>query len=237
VLLMGAVQALAAPVRNLDRSVERVLRAYHGDTSRFADLMRSALVFDSEPELYAGLAKCRRDFSVRGVHDRFAAPTEHGWRDVLVRIDANGNAAQMGLYLRSMLTTRRDGGHDLYRQSLAISTRRAALAEGAWVLIVDMFQYQVAGEEYLVGPFDGQHVAQEFARRWVRSALEELREGAGSRDELIDLWHVFGEDALLAGGGYAGSAELGFLVDHPGSAQETDWKALRPPHPSGEGNG
>ena len=226
---MGAVKALAAPVRNLDRSVERVMRAYGGDPSRFTDLMRSALVFDTEAELYAGLAKCRRDFDVRGVLDRFAAPTEHGWRDVLVRIDAEGNAAQMGLYLRSMLTTRRQGGHDLYRQSLAISAGRTAPAAGNWVLIVDMFQYQVPGEEYLVGPFAEADIAREFARRWVRATLEEMRDRAMSGDELIDLWHVFGEDAVLAGGGYAGSAELAFLAEHPASAAETDWKALRPP--------
>jgi hypothetical protein len=43
------------------------------------------------------------------------------------------------------------------------------------------------------------------------------------------LWHTFGEDASVLGGGephYAGSHEPDYFIEHPATAGERDWRAI-----------
>jgi hypothetical protein len=95
------------------------------------------------------------------------------------------------------------------------------------VLIIDMFHYQDSEHEYAIEGFPTLALAKEFARRWVRDSLEELREPGQTKDRLRDLWFMFGEDALVVGEHYAGSSELDFFINNPASSEERDWKSVK----------
>jgi hypothetical protein len=96
------------------------------------------------------------------------------------------------------------------------------------VLIRDMFHYHREGEEYVVGGFPTFELAKEFARRWVRDSVEEYRQPGRSREELRRMWHTFGDDAVVRGEtAYVGSRELDFFIEHPATAEERDWRAVK----------
>lgn len=94
------------------------------------------------------------------------------------------------------------------------------------VLIIDMYHYQDEDENYEVDGFPTLELATEFARHWTPASVEHQRKPRKSREELRKMWHMFGEDAMVIGGGYTGSSELDFFVDHPATPDEVDWKAI-----------
>ena len=96
------------------------------------------------------------------------------------------------------------------------------------VLIIDMFNYDPK-EDYVVDGFPTFELAKEFARRRVRDSVEELRKPEQSKEELRRQWFTFGEDASVIHfePHYAGSHELDFFIEHPATAEERDWQAVR----------
>ena len=96
------------------------------------------------------------------------------------------------------------------------------------VLIIDMYHYQDSDGESTVDGFPSFELAREFARRRVRDSVEECRKPGQNRKRLREQWHMFGEDALVTGGErYSGRDELDFFIDHPATAEERDWKAIK----------
>ena len=102
------------------------------------------------------------------------------------------------------------------------------MGESYSVLIIDMFHYDPE-EDYVISGFPTFELAKEFARRWVRDSVEELRKPGQSPEELRRLWYTFGEDASVLQGEphYAGSHELDFFIEHTATAEERDWQAIR----------
>lgn len=96
------------------------------------------------------------------------------------------------------------------------------------VLILDMAHYQDPDHEIQVSGFPTLEAAQEFARRRVRASIEELRSPEMSPEELRRLWHLYGEDALVPGAGWAASHELDQFLAAPAGPEETDWASLDP---------
>jgi hypothetical protein len=101
------------------------------------------------------------------------------------------------------------------------------MRQGYAVLIVDM-SYD-ADQNVVIEGFPTVQLANEFARRWVRDSVEELRAADQTNDELRRLWHLFGEDASVVGGEphYAGSHELDYFIGHPATGEERDWQAIK----------
>ena len=95
------------------------------------------------------------------------------------------------------------------------------------VLIIDMYRYDPA-EDYVIGGFPTFELAKEFARRWVRDSVEELRQPGQSEGELRSQWFMFGEDASVLNGEtrYVGSHEIDYFVTHPATRDERDWQAI-----------
>jgi nucleotide-binding universal stress UspA family protein len=87
------------------------------------------------------------------------------------------------------------------------------------VLIIDMAHYQDPDSEHTVEGFATMEEARAFARNRVRSSVEELRSEGQSHEELRKLWSIYGEDAIVIGGGYAGASELDYFIDHPESTE------------------
>ncbi len=102
------------------------------------------------------------------------------------------------------------------------------MSESYSVLIIDMSHYMDGESEYRIDGFPSFELAREFARRWVRDTVEDMREENQSGEELRERWFMWGEDALVLGGAsYAGSHDLDFFIAHPATAEERNWKAIR----------
>jgi hypothetical protein len=95
------------------------------------------------------------------------------------------------------------------------------------VLIIDM-SYDTE-KDFVVKGFPTVQLANEFARRWVRDSVEELREPEQTKEELRRSWHMFGQDASVLGGEphYAGSHELDYFIERPATAEERDWPSIK----------
>jgi hypothetical protein len=105
---------------------------------------------------------------------------------------------------------------------------RARRAGTYSVMILDMFHIsQDEGSSYAVDGFPTLELAKEFARRWVRDSLEEMRSPTLTRAALREQWFAFGEDAVVLGGNYSGCSELDFFIDHPAAPEERDWQAIK----------
>jgi hypothetical protein len=95
------------------------------------------------------------------------------------------------------------------------------------VLILDMFHYQDPEHEYTIGGFSSVELATEFARRWVRDSVEELRADDWTPEGLRSQWFTFGEDAMVIGGNWRSLDELDAFINHPATPEERDWKAIK----------
>jgi hypothetical protein len=97
------------------------------------------------------------------------------------------------------------------------------------VLVIDMFHYMDPEEgERTVEGFLQPEDAIEYARRRMRSSLEESRPSAADADDLRNRWLMFGEDCIAIGTGYIASSELDDFIAHPATIEEIDWMSLEP---------
>jgi hypothetical protein len=93
------------------------------------------------------------------------------------------------------------------------------------VLVIDMYHY-TAEEDLLVSGFPTLALATEYARRRTRDSLEELRGAAQTNADLRKQWFIFGEDCIVVGGEYKGSAEIEYFIEHHTTPEKRDWKAI-----------
>jgi nucleotide-binding universal stress UspA family protein len=105
--------------------------------------------------------------------------------------------------------------HGLGKQPEEVETAAVTYS----VLIIDMAHYQDPDSERTVGGFATLDEAKAYARNRVRSSVEELRSEGQSHEELRKLWSIYGEDAIVIGGEYAGASELDHFIDHPESKE------------------
>jgi len=101
--------------------------------------------------------------------------------------------------------------------------RGMSMAASFSVTIIEMSHYQDPQGERNYDGFPTLELAREFARRWVRDSVEELRSPGQSPEEFRKLWFIYGEDAFTEG--YRGPDELSYFVEHPATAEECDWAA------------
>jgi hypothetical protein len=97
------------------------------------------------------------------------------------------------------------------------------------VLVLDMFNYMDPEDgEQLVEGFESLEAANEYARRRVRSSVEEMRPTANDAEGIRSQWFMFGEDCVVIGGGYKGLDELDDYIANPATPEEIDWASLTP---------
>lgn len=100
---------------------------------------------------------------------------------------------------------------------------------GYTVRIMEMSHYMDAEGEREIKGFPSFELAREYAKRWVRSSLEELRQPNQGKEELRRLWFTFGDDAMVVGSEgqrYSTDSELDFFIEHPASKEEQDFEAI-----------
>jgi hypothetical protein len=217
-----------------------VLRAYANDASRVCDVVRAAVVIDDPDEAYETLALLDESVEIAGVLDRFKEPSQTGYRDMLAHVRAaNGHVCAIQIQAYRILKARADA-HPLYIEIQTIETRARARSNqhyGYSVLIVDLFNYQLEREEFLIEGFSGFPHACEFARRWTRDSVEEFRCAGRRPEEHSLLWTIFGEDAVVIDSegehgfpAFAASAELDSFLENRADHTARDWAALLPGH-------
>ena len=96
------------------------------------------------------------------------------------------------------------------------------------VLVIDMAHTGDAEGSSVVDGFASFAAARAYAEARTRASLEELRGEDQSAAALRSLWHLYGEDCLVIGGGFCGRDSLGDYIAHKASAAECDWPRLAP---------
>ena len=82
-------------------------------------------------------------------------------------------------------------------------------------------------EEWTVDGFASAAAAQEYARRFVRAQIEDLRREAGSPEELAEMYRRWGEYAVTKG--FDLEAWVANCIANPATRrQDTDYAALEP---------
>lgn len=99
------------------------------------------------------------------------------------------------------------------------------------VIVCDLFNAHEPDHETVVGGFAAAAAAVEYARRRMRSSLEEARWAGGTPEDIRSRWRTFGEDCRVVGPQgvlYLASSEIDTFMDRPASSEEVDWLSLQP---------
>jgi hypothetical protein len=89
-------------------------------------------------------------------------------------------------------------------------------------------------EEWTVEGFPSAEAAAEYARRFIRAQIEDLRAASGSAEELKDMYFRFGEYAFAAGLDHA--AWAAHCIATPAARKaDTDYAAAEPRRRGGAG--
>lgn len=96
------------------------------------------------------------------------------------------------------------------------------------VLVFDMARTGEPDGERVVDGFVSVDAARAYAEARVRASVEELRANGQGPDALRSLWHIYGEDCVVIGGGYSGRDHLDRYIAMPADPDETDWPSLAP---------
>jgi hypothetical protein len=196
------------------------------------------MVFQSLDDLYAAVDAIGSKHKIVRTRDRIAEPTETGYRDIALKVQTSNDQIATMRLLPGPILEAKSQGHKFYaeQQSILAAVQRrgrssAEEGESYAVAVLDMFNYMDDEGAMLVDGFPSAEIAKEYVRRRMRDSVEELRAADQSREELKELWFVFGEDSLVVGGerrdSYYGFADLDFFIDHPASTAERDWLELK----------
>jgi hypothetical protein len=105
------------------------------------------------------------------------------------------------------------------------------MAETFAVLVLDMAHTGEDDDGRVIDGFATFEAARAYAEARTRASVEELRSAGQSADQLRSLWHLYGEDCLVLGGGYSGRDHLDAYIANPASEAEADWASLTPGAP------
>jgi hypothetical protein len=109
------------------------------------------------------------------------------------------------------------------------------MAESFAVLVLDMSRAGEDDDSRVIDGFATFEAARAYAEARTRASVEELRKPDQPPEELRTLWHIYGEDCLVLGGGYSGREFLDDYIARPAAQSEIDWVALAPEPPGLKG--
>jgi hypothetical protein len=92
-------------LKKLGRANDKIDADYSGDASRLVDVAGAYIQFDKVKDVYAALAVLagHPDLEIVKFKDRFAKPTESGYRDLQMSVRmSNGHIAELRLHLKSL---------------------------------------------------------------------------------------------------------------------------------------
>ena len=116
---------LTAPLKGKKRAQEKVDTDYDGDWSQLTDIVRATIAVDHVDEIDKTMGVLRKSGMkiARKPKDRFAEPTEAGYRDILMNVSfPNGHIGELQVHVKPMLQAK-DKAHKLYEQARNIPTK------------------------------------------------------------------------------------------------------------------
>lgn len=116
------------PMKKRERAEEKVKSDYGGDWSRVGDLVRASVAVDSFDDIESTLDKLRASGLklARKPKDRFAHPTESGYRDLMLNVVyPNGHVGELQMHLKPILKVKSEG-HKLYEGVRSIEAKAKA---------------------------------------------------------------------------------------------------------------
>jgi hypothetical protein len=122
----GGKPMIPTALKGRERALEKVAAEYGGDASNLTDLARASIEYEKMDDLTKGLAELQKRFPSVRVKDRFAKPTEAGYRDILVNVKApNGHVCEVQLHLKQILEVKGGAGHKIYEEVRTIQANAA----------------------------------------------------------------------------------------------------------------
>jgi len=109
--------AVIAKIKEEGRTIQKLWSDYKGDETGLKDLLRGSIVIHSSAEVPKAIEAIKAAFgkdAVVKLKDRFAKPTEEGYRDVLINVQMpDGHIAEVQIHTPETIASK-DIGHHLY---------------------------------------------------------------------------------------------------------------------------
>jgi hypothetical protein len=116
---------LIGPLKRKERSKQKVDEWMGGDWSQLCDIVRASVAVDSMDEVDDVLDKLRKQGLklARPPKDRFANPTEAGYRDLMMNVEyPNGHVGELQIHLKPILEAKSEA-HKIYAVARSISSK------------------------------------------------------------------------------------------------------------------
>ena len=113
------------PMKKQARAKEKVEADFGGDWSKLGDVVRASVAVDSLDDLDNVMSELKKTGLklARPPKDRFAKPTEVGYRDVLMNVTyPNGHIGELQLHLKPVLKAK-EAGHKFYEEVRTIESK------------------------------------------------------------------------------------------------------------------
>ncbi|MFN3201566.1 MAG: hypothetical protein ACE366_24400 [Bradymonadia bacterium] len=123
----GGEAKIPPNLKGRPRAEEKLAADYGGDVSRLTDLARTSIIYESLDDVYRGLEQIQGRFEVTKLKDRFANPTDQGYRDILLNVRmSNGHVVEIQLHMKQIIEVKSGAGHSLYEEIRTIEARAKA---------------------------------------------------------------------------------------------------------------
>jgi hypothetical protein len=116
------------PMKEMERSKEKVDTDYAGHWSRLGDAVRASVAVDSLDDIPTVMAALRKHGLklARTPTDRFQAPPPSGYRDMMMNVvQKNGHVSEIQIHLKAILQAKHEG-HTIYAGVRTIEARAKA---------------------------------------------------------------------------------------------------------------
>jgi len=126
----GAIGQMLAPVKRIERSVEKLVNDNKFDSTKMRDLIRSTIVVNSYDDAKVVLNEIGKEFTIQRVKNKtdislnasnlVVEKSPDGYMDVLVNVAMpNGTVAEIQINIPAMMAAKAGSGHKLYEISRA----------------------------------------------------------------------------------------------------------------------
>ncbi len=119
----GGTTVLPENLKSMERALDKIRTDYKGDPSRLVDIARGTIKYDTleqithvREQIESELQHFSPDSEIVRVKDRFANPTDSGYRDLLYNLKmSNGHIVELQIHLTPIEAVK-SAEHELYEQ-------------------------------------------------------------------------------------------------------------------------
>lgn len=101
---------IEAPIKGIERAVEKITGDYAGDAARMKDILRSTIEVDTPAQAAAVIDQIKQNFNVLEKESKDSLTTDkpaaNGYRDAKIIVDMNGVKAEVQIHVPEMLAAK-----------------------------------------------------------------------------------------------------------------------------------